>query len=36
MIFSLNTKEWDINKERVTMFEKKAEAFLSSSENPNK
>ena len=25
MIFSLNTKEWDINKEGVTMFEKEAE-----------
>lgn len=24
MIFSLNTKEWDINKEGVTMFEKEA------------
>ena len=25
MIFSLNTNEWDINKEGVTMFEKEAE-----------
>lgn len=28
MIFSLNTKEWDINKEGVTMFEKDAEEIL--------
>ena len=27
MIFSLNTKEWDINKEGVTMFEKEAEEY---------
>lgn len=28
MIFSLNTKEWDINKEGVTMFEKEAEEWV--------
>jgi hypothetical protein len=27
MIFSLNTNEWDINKEGVTMFEKEAEEW---------
>jgi len=27
MIFSLNTNEWDINKEGVTMFEKEAKEY---------
>lgn len=27
MIFSLNTKEWDINKEGVTMFEQEANEY---------